>query len=200
MKKILIALLLLLLHLLSSHAVLAETLTSDQIEIKTLIKKMYAIDPDTFEYGRFGAKYKNGDVIVRGKYDPKRHCKFLEEFLVKEAVIKEPKDLLCMTGVNGHFRYPTLDSMDLGSVTRVAPPPKPQIKSPVVDGEKAKIQVLLSTIDANVMYYLKKQPEGWRIYRVESSNSDATIDNIRTRENRSQLDKIDIFPPGPEKN
>ena len=195
MKKILVYLSFMFALLANTGSVLAETLTPDQIEIKSLIKKMYEIDPDTFEFSRFGGKYKDGEVIVRGKYNPDKKCKLLEEFLVKEAVLKQPKDVGCMSGNDGFFRYPQLDSMDLGSVTRVAPPPKPQIKSPVVNGEKAKIQVLLPTIDANVMYYLRKQPEGWRIYRVESSNSDATIENIHTRENRSQLDRIDIFPP-----
>ena len=191
-EKILIALLLLLLHLLSSHAVLAETLTSDQIEIKTLIKKMYAIDPDTFEYGEFGGKYKNGKVVAEGKYDPKRQCKLLEEFLIKEAIIVvKGVNQGCMTGVNGFFRYPTFDSMDLGSVTRVDPPPQPKIKSPVVVRDKAKVHVTFPKIGANVMYYLRKQPEGWRIYKIESSNNSATIETMDEREG----DSIDIFPP-----
>ena len=195
MKKLLMLLALLFVMQVSVKTVLAETLTADQIEIKSLIKKMYEIDPDTFEFGRFGAKYKNSDVMVRGKYNPAKQCKLLEEFLVKEAVIKEVKDLTCMTGNDSYFRYPSLSEAYLGSSERVEPPPQPEITIPLVNGDKAKVQALLPTIDANVMYYLRKQPEGWRIYRVESSNSDATIDNIRTRENRSQLDKIDIFPP-----
>ena len=167
---------------------LADSLTPDQIEIKTLLKKMYAIDPDTFEFGAFGGKYKNGNIVVKGKYDPKRHCKFLEEFLVKEAVIKEPKDLLCMTGVDGYFRYPGLDSMDLGSATRVYPLQKPQIKSPVVDGDKAKVYVKLKGA-GDVFYYLRKMPEGWRIYRVEARESGENEDHIELG------DTVSIFPP-----
>ena len=195
MKKIFMLLGLLLVVFVSTKVVLAETLTPDQIEIKALIKKMYLIDPDTFEFGRFGTKYKNGDVIVRGKYNPDKQCKLLAEFLVRELVIEDEKDSGCMTGNGSYFRYPSLSEAYLGSSERVEPPPQPEIIPPLVNGDKAKVQALLPTIDANVMYYLRKQPEGWRIYRVESSNSDATIDNIRTRENRSQLDKIDIFPP-----
>ena len=195
MKKVLMSITLLLVIFVSAKTVLADTLSQDQVEIKALIKKMYAIDPDTFEFGAFGGKYKNGQVVIEGKYDPKRQCKLLEEFLIKEAVIKEVKDISCMTGNGSYFRYPSLSEAYLGSSERVEPPPQPEITIPLVNGDKAKVQALLPTIDANVMYYLRKQPEGWRIYRVESSNSDATIDNLRTRENRSQLDKIDIFPP-----
>lgn len=192
MKNVLISFTLLLVIFVSTKTVFAETLTPDQIEIKSLIKKMYAIDPDTFEFGEFGGKYKNGQVVVEGKYDPKRQCKLLEEFLIKEAIIVvKGVNQGCMTGVNGFFRYPTFDSMDLESVTRVEPLPKTEIKSPVVNGDKAKVQVIFPKIGANVMYYLKKLPEGWRIYRVESSYSSATIETMDEREG----DKIDIFPP-----
>ena len=197
MKKILVCLSFMLAMLASTGTVLAATLTPDQIEIKALIKKMYEIDPDTFEFGNFERKYKNGWVVVEGKYDSNRQCKLLEEFLVKEAVINvKGVKQGCMTGSSGYFRYPQLDTMDLGSSNRVSSPPQPKIKSPVVDGNKAKVQAVLPTIDANVMYYLRKQPEGWRIYRVESSKNSATIDTMDER----QGDKIDIFPPEPEKN
>ena len=163
-------------------------LTTEQAEINLFIKKMYAIDPDTFEYGEFGGKYKNGSVVVEGKYDPKRQCKLLEEFLVKEAVIKEPKDVLCMTGVHGHFRYPGLDSMDLGSATRTKSPSQPQIKTPIVDGDKAKVYVKLEGA-GDVFYYLRKMPVGWRIYRVEARESGENEDHIEPG------DTVRIFPP-----
>jgi hypothetical protein len=194
MNKILVSLALLFFQLISVHVGLAETLTPDQIEIKTLVKKMYEIDPDTFEYAEFGGKYKNGKVISEGKHDPKRQCQLLAEFLVKEAVIKKDKAQSCMTGNGGYFRYPLLDSMDLGSETRVAPPPMPQIKTPVLNNDTGKVQVIFPTLDANVMYYLKRQNNDWRIYRVETSRNDATIESIK-KNGEGQLDKIDIFPP-----
>ena len=49
MKKRLMSITLLLLIFVSAKTVLADTLTPDQIEIESLIKKMYSIDPDTFE-------------------------------------------------------------------------------------------------------------------------------------------------------
>ena len=196
MTKIFISLSLFLLQLMSSHVVLAETLTPDQVEIKSLIKKMYSIDPDTFEFGKFGGKYKNGHLVVEGKYEPKRQCKLLEEFLVKEAVIKAPKDVICMTGIEGYFRYPdTVSSdMDLSSATRDKLPSKPQINTPSVDGDKAKVHVIFKKENANVMYYLKKQNAGWRIYRVETSRNEATMESFKTH-GEGQLDRINIFPP-----
>ena len=176
----------------SAKTVLADTLTPDQIEIESLIKKMYSIDPDTFEAKEFGGKYKNGVRLVEGKYDPDRQCKLLEEYLVKEAVIKVKRAKQgCMTGNEGYFRYPHLNSTDLISYTRVELPPKPQIKIPTVDSEKGKIQVVFPKTGANVVYYLRKQAEGWRIYRVESSHNSATIESLDEKSG----DSIDIFPP-----
>ena len=191
MKKIYILLVLIFVVLANTKIVLAETLTPDQIEIKSLIKKMYAIDPDTFEYARFGGKYKNGWVVVQGKHDLKRHCQLLAEFLVKEAVVKEDKTQSCKTGNGGYFRYPAVYEMDLSSATRSSQLPKAQIKLPIVNGDKAKVYVMLERA-GNVMYYLRKQSEGWRIYRVESSENDATIDT------EGQGDMVRVFPP--EKN
>ena len=194
MKKLLITFMLVLLS--HSSVTLAGTLSSEQNAIKSLIQKMYAIDPDTFEYAEFGGKYKNGLMVSEGKHDPKRQCLLLEEFLVKEAVIKNEKAQSCKTSNDGYFRYPGVSEMELSSATRDEPLPKTIIKSPVVSGDKAKIQVIFPRVGANVMYYLRKQPEGWRIYRVESSHNSATIETKDEREG----DSIDIFPPAPEQN
>ena len=199
MKKIFILLSLLFVIFVSTKTVLADTLTPDQIAIKTLIKKMYSIDPDTFEYAEFGGKYKNGQLVTEGKHDPKRHCQLLAEFLVKEAVIKKDKAQSCMSGNGGYFRYPLLDSMDLGSETRVSPPPVPQIKAPVIKDGTGIVQVIFPTMNANVVYYLKIQNNNWRIFRVETSRNDATVESIK-KNGEGQLDKIDIFPPAPEQN
>ena len=199
MKKLFFTFALILVQLINSHLVLAELLTPDQVEIKSLIKKMYAIDPDTFEYAEFGGKYKNGQLVTEGKHDPKRQCQLLAEFLVKEAVIKKDKAQSCMTGNGGYFRYPLLDSMDLGSETRVSPPPVPQIKAPVIKDGTGIVQVIFPTMNANVVYYLKIQNNNWRIFRVETSRNDATVESIK-KNGEGQLDKIDIFPPAPEQN
>lgn len=186
MKKILVLLALMFAMLVSTGTVLAEVLTSDQIEIKALINKMYAIDPDTFEYATFGAKYTNGERTVKGKYDPDRQCLLFGEFLVKEAIIKNKRvNQGCLTN---YFRYPAVSDMELSPDTRTSPLPKAHINTPVVNGENAKVYVNLENA-GNVMYYLKKLSVGWRIYRVESSENDATIDTMR------QGDVVKVFPP-----
>lgn len=146
---------------------------------------MYAIDPDSFDNANFGAKTKNGEVIVSGKFDPDRQCRLLADFLVKKAVIKEKKEPGCVTN---YFRYPAVDDMELSLGTRTAPLPKHHINTPIINGDKAKVYVMLERA-GNVMYYLRKQSEGWRIYRVESSENDATIDT------QGQGDMVRVFPP-----
>lgn len=182
MKKIIIAAMLLIIA--SGVIAQAQTLSTDQAAIKSFIKKMYAIDPDTFEYATFGAKYKNGEEVVKGKYDPDRQCRLLEEFLVKEAIIKEKRDPTCMAG----FRYPSVDDMELSPATRYAPLPKPHINTPLVDGNKAKVHVEIQNA-GDVFYYLRKEPEGWRIYRVESSENSGNPDHIE------EGDMVHVIPP-----
>jgi hypothetical protein len=164
----------------------AETLKQEQIAIKSLIKKMYAVSFNEFEAATFGAKYKNCEEIVKGKYEPDRQCLLLTEFLVKEAVIKEKGvNQGCMSG----FRYPGLDTMDLSPLECTDPPPTPSINTPIVNGNKATVRVALKENGSHVIYYLRKQPKGWRIYRAESSVNDATL------ETQGQGDMVYVFPP-----
>jgi hypothetical protein len=183
MKSSFIALLLVIFT--SSSFANAETLTQEQLAIKTLIKNMYAVSYDEFEAAKFGAKYKNCEEIVEGKYDPARQCRLLSQFLVKEAIIKEERDPTCIAG----FRYPGLDTMDLSPLECVDPPPTPSINTPIVNGSKATVRVALKENGSHVIYYLRKQPEGWRIYRAESSVNDATL------ETQGQGDMVFVFPP-----
>jgi len=187
MKSIFIALSLVLLT--NGCIANAETLTSEQMEITQLIKKLYAVSYLEFDAAVFGAKYEKCKEVVKGKYEPARQCRLLSEFLVKEAIIKEKRDPTCMTGVGGYFRYPSLDGMDLSPVECADPPPVPHINTPAVNGSKAKVHVTFPINGTNVMYFLKKQPVGWRIYRIESSENSATIDTM------SQGDTVNVFPP-----
>lgn len=163
----------------------AEILTPEQSAITSLIRKMYSIDPYEFEAATFGAKFKKSKEIVKGKFDPDRQCRLLAEFFVKEAVIKNKKDSGCLTG----FRYPSADDEEISPVTRYTPLPTPKINTPVVNGGRAKVHVTFLIGSANVMYYVRKQPEGWRIYRVEYSENSATIDT------QEQGDMVYVFPP-----
>ena len=191
MRKVVIFLVLLILSI--SSVAQAEKLTLDQSAVKVLVQKMYKIDPDEFEYATFGAKYKNGEEVVHGEHDPARQCRLLTEFLVKEAIIRKAGiNQGCMTG--GYFRYPGLGSEDLSPASRIDPLPKPLIHTPAIQGDKAKVYVtFLKSGSQNVFYYLKKMPEGWRIYRVESrvnENWRSEIQEVRERD-----DVVYIFPP-----
>ncbi|WP_124951945.1 hypothetical protein [Sulfuriferula thiophila] len=191
MKKLFMALMLLIFA--NSYTAQAETMTPDQTAIVTLLKKMYAIDPDEFDYATFGAKYKNGDEVVAGKYDPPRQCRLLAEFLSKEAIIKEKGiNSGCMTGDAGNFRYPGIDDEDLAPLTRLESLPKPHINTPVIQGDKAKVYVIFKD-GRNVFYYLKNLPEGWRIYKVESRTTENWRSDIK--EVRERDDIVNVFPP-----
>ena len=190
MKKLIIVVMLFILT--TGLIAQAETLTPEQTAARSLIKSLYEIDPGTFEYATFGAKYRNGEEVVEGKHDPERQCKLLAKFLVNEAVIHvETKGIkrACMTITGGFIRYPSADDEELSPATRYAPLPIPHINTPAVDGDKAKVHVTFPKVGANVMYYLRKQPEGWRIYRVESSENSATIETM------GQGDVVNVFPP-----
>jgi hypothetical protein len=183
MKKLLIGVMLFMLA--SPLVAQVVTLTPEQNAIKLLIKNMYAIDPDTFEYAEFGGKYKNGEVVVKGKYDPDRQCRLLADFLVKEAIIKNKR---AKQGCKSGFRYPSVDDMELSSATRIEPLPKPRINTPLVDGDKAKVHVEIPNA-GDVFYYLRKMPEGWRIYRVESRENSGNPDHIE------KGDMVHVIPP-----
>ena len=77
-----------------------------------------------------------------------------------------------MTGADdAHFRYPGVTVEVLSSFKkRTAPVPKHHINVPIVNGNTANVHVNLEQ-SGYVMYYLKKLPLGWRIYRVESHES-----------------------------
>ena len=184
MKRIFIVLMLLM--LVSSLVAQADTLTPEQKAIIVLLKKLYTVSYAELEEDTFGAKYRNCEAVVKGKYDPDRQCVLLAEFLVNEAVIKEKGiNQGCMSG----FRYPGADTMDLGPANCSPPPPAPHFNTPVVNGDKAKVHVTFPKVGTNVMYYLVKKSEGWRIYRAESSINEATI------ETEGQGDMVYVFPP-----
>lgn len=188
MKYLLIAFLLAMLA--SSFVARADTLTPEQAAIKTFIKKLYAISFNEFEAATFGAKYKNCEEIVKGKHDPDRQCRLLAEFLVKEAIIrKKGIHQGCMAGVNGYFRYPGLDGMDLSPVECADPPPVLHINTPIVNGDKAMVHVTFPKVTGDNFYYLRKMPEGWRIYKVE------TRENTGNPERIEESDTVNVFPP-----
>jgi hypothetical protein len=79
--------------------------------------------------------------------------------------------------------------MDLGSANCPPPPPVPYINTPVVNGDKAKVHITFPHNAGDDFYYLRKTPEGWRIYKVE------TRENTGNPERIEESDTVNVFPP-----
>lgn len=99
------------------------------------------------------------------KYQPKLLCDFYKNFLVESLIVQPDKDYRgCESQI---VRYPTAHGQDLSSATRVSDPPKPNIGSPIVQGDKAKVSVFTGGDDyfakGRTLYFLVKTPTGWRI-------------------------------------
>lgn len=158
----------------------ADTLTSEQKEVKQFIEKMYSYDPDTFEFGEFSKK--DGTPFLRnrvpnngGKYQPPKKCALLSEFF--ESVIIEKKEIRSgLVGCEAPDRYPFLSDDNRSSVTRYEDIPAPYIKPPVVSGNRAKVEVFPAgnkTISnppsfdlGRNLYFLTKTENRWRITNV----------------------------------
>lgn len=156
-----------------------DTLTPEQKEVKQFIEKMYSYDPDSFEGGEFSKK--DGTPFLRnqvpnnaGKYQPPKQCALLNEFfdpmLVRKRDIKP--GLIECTAPN---RYPYLAEY-ISSAIRYEDIPAPYIKTPVISGNRAKVEVFPAgnkTISnppnfdlGRNLYFLAKTENGWRITNV----------------------------------
>jgi hypothetical protein len=153
---------------LTSNAEIASPLSQDQQDVIKFIQKLYSIPTDTYLFSEFN-----------NKFQPKKHCQFMEGFIVKESLFKRAQ---------GHcfvpIRYPTISDED---VTLSSDYPIPKIQIPVVKGNLAEVLVLFKKPDTGrVRYYLKKTQQGWRIYKARSderayvpeNNTDPEIDEI----------------------
>jgi hypothetical protein len=154
--------------------------SSDQNLVSDLIKRMYAVSPKTFEFAEFN-----------NKYQPEMHCKFLSQFLAAEALVKE-KYKKCATGVNNYFRYPSSDQEDLSE--EFSPLPKVKLGTPTVINNYAEIKVLFSRpYNGRVLYFLKKQNEEWRIYKIRTDTHADIDENEKNQEKRKLID-FSYFP------
>lgn len=124
----------------------AQDLTKNQKDVLNLVRRMYEVSSHTFEAGEFD-----------GKFQPKKHCLFLSQFLAKEALIKD-KQGAC----EGQFRYPTASSEVIYQYPNLLP--VPQLGTPVIKGDRAEIKVLFLSYDkkhkdgGRCLYFLKKLP------------------------------------------
>jgi hypothetical protein len=153
MKRLLLQLSAAVLMLCACVFVNAKNLHQDQKEVLDLVKRMYAVSSIQFEASEF-----------EGKFQPEKNCALLSQFLDVSALLKTEQG-----NCEGQFRYPTADPEDLSRFPKYLP--IPEFGVPVVKGDKAEIKVLFTTYDkkpdgGRCLYFLKKTPDGWRIYRV----------------------------------
>lgn len=132
--------------------------TDQQIIIKS-IQTMYKIKPKSFEFGE-----------VDGKgYSMEKEGEMLSRFFDKQILKKRKGGI---SKIDNEYevplRYPKFE--DVSSLAEINSPiiPKVKVGTPIIgEGERAKVIVNLS--DGSLcQYFLKKLPQGWRIYKVRS--------------------------------
>ena len=160
----------------------ADTLTSEQKEVKQFIEKMYSYDPMTFEGGYF--LKKTGAPLLRNqvpaafsaiKYLPEEMCS-LRKLYFDEGVFQKREGKQGSRDCLLPSLYPYLGAEDISSVTRYEDIPAPYIKPPVVSGNRAKVEVFPAgnkkisnppSFDlGRNLYFLTKFENGWRVTNV----------------------------------
>jgi hypothetical protein len=157
----------------TSHAEVLSSFSQDQQELIKLIQKFYAIPTATY----LGAEFNN-------EFKPKKHCPFMENFIVKESLFKRPKGNCFPPN-----RYPTIDEGEY-----LPDYPTPQIQIPVVKGSLAEVLVLFKNDSGRVRFYMKKTPDGWRIYKSRSDTSADIPENTQNPDDMRAL-MFTYFPP-----
>lgn len=139
---------------LMSNSLFAAPLTVEQKEVSILVMKLYSYSGEEFEAGRFD-----------GKFIPTKLCSFYSNFFISR-LIKKPKNYAgCEVELN---RYPSLGTEDLTGPYALTPLPKPQISVPIINGDKAQIEVIVKrskfvNVGSRSVYFLTKTQVGWRI-------------------------------------
>ncbi len=160
----------------------ADALTPEQKEVMQFMEKMYSYDPMTFESGYF--LKKSGAPLIRNKvpaaysaikFSPEKMCSFLRLFFVDE-VFEKKKEKFGGGDCEAPNRYPYLGAEDISSVTRVEDIPAPYVATPVVSGNRAKVEVFPAgnnkisnppSFDlGRNLYFLTKTENGWRVTNV----------------------------------
>lgn len=160
----------------------ADTLTPEQKEVKQFIETMYSYDPMTFEGGYF--LKKTGAPLLRNqvpaafsaiKYLPEKMCYFLKQYF-DEGVFQKREGKYGSPDCLLPSLYPYLGAEDISSITRAEDIPTPYIKSIVVSGNRAKVEVFPAgnkkisnppnfDLGRN-LYFLTKTENGWRVTNV----------------------------------
>jgi hypothetical protein len=160
---------------LTSHAEVASSFSQDQQDVIKFIQKLYSIPTDTYLFSEFNNKFK-----------PKKHCQFMEGFIVKESLFKRSQ---------GHcfvpIRYPTISDED---AILSSDYPIPKIQIPVVKNSLSEVLVLFKNDPGRVRFYLKKTPDGWRIYKSRSDTSADIPEDTKNPDDMRAL-VFTYFPP-----
>jgi len=160
---------------LTSNAEVSSSFSQDQQELIKLIQQFYAIPTTTY----LGAEFNN-------KHHPELHCPLLSKFLAKEALFKLESGA-CFQPI----RYPTMNDEDAFLSSDY---PVPKIKIPVVKGSLAEVLVLFKNDSGRVRFYMKKTPDGWRIYKSRSDTSADIPENSQNPDDMRAL-MFTYFPP-----
>jgi hypothetical protein len=151
-----------------------EKVTPEQHEVRLFIEKMYSYDPDSFDNGRFSKK--DGSPFTRnrvpkegGGFEPNKKCALLREFF-DESVIQKRTIRPGLVGCDViNLRYPNLAPEDAPSDIRFIRIPPPKIKTPIINGNRAKISVYTEGDRISLglsLYFLTKSDNGWKISNV----------------------------------
>ncbi|MDO8650691.1 MAG: hypothetical protein Q7R66_00675 [Undibacterium sp.] len=162
MKKILSILVLGLMVSLSDtcHAVEKNTAqTIEQKDVIKLIKELYKVKPESFEAGEFDGQ----------GYSMKKQGEMLARFFYKQSIKKRKDDITKKdNGYEVPFRYPQIpEPGDVLEVNSSGSLPHIKILTPEIDNDRAKAVVKIND-NSLCHYFLKKLPEGWRIYKIRS--------------------------------
>jgi len=125
----------------------AATPTSEQKEVTAFIQKMYSYSPNMFEFGYF-----------KGNFEPDKQCALMEEFFVKNLIVRPKKSQGCDAGI----RYPGAFGDVLSENRNPGEMPKPKLSAPIVEGDKATISAETKEF-GKVVYFLTKTDKGWRV-------------------------------------
>lgn len=128
----------------------AVALSDEQKEVQAFIKKLYAVDSLTFEFGelnkKFDPKKVNQEVypkfFTRNFFDSAKNVQSLEGFI--------------------WMRHPSMGQEDLSQISGVNLTKNPKLLPPVVNGNKGYADVY-SNGSGRTLYFLTKTPDGWRI-------------------------------------
>lgn len=145
---------------------------NDKKNILNLIRSMYKLKTRNFQ----GTNIFNRDKSVE-EVNIESHCKLLQSYfdsdIVKKRVFQKSPLKTCSFPNSlfdiRYFGYEPFDDMGNFEEPRAM---KPLITAPVIHGNEASLTVRVKWKAYNKLensradYFLKKKPEGWRIYKV----------------------------------